>query len=161
MNRTLLSITVLLTLLLITACGGNTPQTQPAPAATTEAISQPTTLPAVTDTTVPAMEAAVPTETEAAASTSISFVGNVMPILEAKCIKCHGVETKKEGLDLRTYETLIAGSRNGSVITAGDPANSVLVDLIQRGKMPNRGPKVTPEELQIIIDWINQGALNN
>jgi hypothetical protein len=33
--------------------------------------------------------------------------------------------------------------------------------LIIAGEMPNRGEMVTPEELQILMDWVNQGALNN
>jgi mono/diheme cytochrome c family protein len=157
MNKNILSLTLLLTLMLITACGGSAAQTPLETAAPTETVSQPTAVPAAT-------EAATSTEaasTDATSATTTSFANNVMPILEAKCIKCHGVEAKKEGLDLRTYEDLMAGSRNGSVLTPGDASNSVLVDLIQRGKMPNRGPKLTPEEIQTIIDWVNQGALNN
>lgn len=168
MNKITLSITLLLTLFLLTACGGNAPQTPLETEAPTETLAQPTAVPA-TETLLAATEA--PTElaptpqapaTEAVvASGTISFASQVMPILEAKCIKCHGVETKKEGLDMLTYDNLIAGSRNGAVLTPGDSSNSLLVKLIVEGEMPNRGPKVTPEELQLIIDWVDQGALNN
>ncbi|MBI3168408.1 MAG: hypothetical protein HYZ22_08020 [Chloroflexi bacterium] len=164
MNKTTLSLTLLLTLFLLAACGGSTTQTPPDAATPTEAPAQPTVLPSATDTSVPATETAPATDiptTEAAATGAISYASQVMPIFETKCIKCHGVETKKEGLDMRTYDDLITGSRNGPVLTPGDAVNSLLVQLIERGKMPNRGPKVTPEELQVIMDWVNQGALNN
>ena len=163
MTKTTLPLTLLLTLFLIAACGGgSTPQTPPETATPTEPPVQPTAIPA-TNTSVPVTDA--PTEvapaTDSAVSTGVSYIANVKPIFDAKCIKCHGVETTKEGLDMQTYENLMAGSRNGSVLTPGDAANSVLVDLIVRGKMPNRGPKLSEEEIQIITDWINQGALNN
>jgi hypothetical protein len=55
----------------------------------------------------------------------------------------------------------MAGSNDGTVIAAGSSAESVLVDLAASGKMPKRGPKLTAEQIQIISDWINAGALNN
>ena len=166
MKKLTLPLTLLLSIFLIAACGGeSTPQTQPETAAPTEVISQPTdtALPAATDTSAPATVA--PTETaaatEASTSTGVSYVADVKPIFDAKCIKCHGVESTKEGLDMQTYENLMAGSRNGSVITPGNADDSELVRLIVRGKMPNRGQKLSDEEIQLISDWINQGALNN
>jgi uncharacterized membrane protein len=119
----------------------------------------------VTDTVVPATEApaadtAVP-EAEAPAASGVSFANDVQPILSAKCAKCHGVEQVKEGLDVQTHAALMAGSFNGPVIVPGNANESLFVKLIVEGEMPNRGPKVTPEELQVIIDWVNQGALNN
>ena len=88
-------------------------------------------------------------------------MNDIQPILSARCTKCHGVEQTKEGLDLRTYESIFAGSRNGSVIEPANTADSLLVQLIVEGEMPNRGDPVTSAELQLIIDWVNQGALNN
>jgi len=168
MNRIILTLPALLTLLLLAACGGNAPQTQPEPAAVTEAASQPTAMPAPTETTAPATEAATeaatesaPAATEAQAVSGVSFANDVMPILDAKCITCHGGDRIREGLDMRTYDDLFAGSDNGPVITPGNANESLFVQLIVQGEMPNRGTKVTPEELQIIIQWVNQGALNN
>lgn len=60
-----------------------------------------------------------------------------------------------------TYDDLMAGSFNGPVVASGNADESLLVKLIVEGEMPNRGDKVTDAELQIIKDWINQGALNN
>jgi hypothetical protein len=53
------------------------------------------------------------------------------------------------------------GSDNGPVVTPGNADNSLLVELLLNQKMPKRGPKFTPAQIQIIIDWINQGALDN
>ena len=66
-----------------------------------------------------------------------------------------------EGLDMNTYETFLAGSQNGPVIVPGDANDSLLIQKVTAGKMPKRGPKLTPAQIQIITDWINAGALNN
>ncbi len=91
----------------------------------------------------------------------ISFIKDVMPIFESRCIKCHGGDSIKEGLDLKTYESLMAGSKNGSVITPGNANDSFLAQQVIDKEMPKRGPKLTPEQVQVIINWINAGALNN
>jgi hypothetical protein len=76
-------------------------------------------------------------------------------------VKCHGGEEVKEGLVLQTYADIMAGSDNGAVIVAGDPANSLLIDLITRGKMPKQGPRLLPGEVRVITDWVIAGAANN
>jgi hypothetical protein len=53
------------------------------------------------------------------------------------------------------------GSENGPVIVPGDSDNSLLVDLVASQEMPKRGPKLTPSEVQLLTDWVNQGALDN
>jgi len=126
-------------------------------AAPTAAPTQPqadTPAPAATDTS------ASPSDTPGAAA-PVSFANDVMPILQNRCFNCHGGEQTKQGLSFASYDTLMAGSKNGPVIVPGDSGNSLLIQMIQKGKMPKRGPKLTPDQLQIIIDWITQGALNN
>lgn len=165
MNKTTLTLIIFATLFILTACGATaTPQTPLEPVSPTETLAQPTALPATEAVTEAPTVETVPTEapvTEAPTASGVSFANDVQPILNQKCINCHGVDRIREGLDLRTYDTLFAGSQNGSVITPGDANNSLFVQLIVEGEMPNRGTPVTPEELQIIIDWVNQGALNN
>jgi hypothetical protein len=62
---------------------------------------------------------------------------------------------------MNTHASLIAGSDNGPVIVPGDAANSLLVEMVATQKMPKRGPKLTPPQVQLITDWVNQGALDN
>jgi hypothetical protein len=76
-------------------------------------------------------------------------------------VNCHGGERVEEGLLLRSYAELMSGSDNGPVIIPGDAQNSLLVELVVNQKMPKRGPKLTPPQVQLIIDWVNQGALDN
>jgi uncharacterized membrane protein len=138
--------------LILAACAAPAPQaTNTSAPAPTEAAAQATEPPAPASTDAPT----------AAATSSVSFATDVMPILQNRCFNCHGGDSTKEGLSFASYETLMTGSNNGPVIVAGDAANSLLVQMLQKGKMPKRGPKLTPEQVQIIIDWINAGALNN
>ena len=157
-----LKVFVLLVMVgLLSACAS--PATQPtettAPVfSSPQATEAATIAPAPTDTSVPAAEN--PPTSEPAAAT-VSFAGDVLPILESRCINCHGGDRTEEGLSLRTYSEILSGSENGSVVIPNNADHSKLAELILNQKMPKRGPKLTPPQVQLIIDWINQGALNN
>jgi len=147
---------------LLSACGAQATQTsvptsQPAAAAIlpTETL---TLIPVSTNT---AELTEVPATEPAAHATAVSFANDVFPILQSRCINCHGGNRTEEGLSLKTYAEIMKGSQNGLVVTAGDADNSLLAELISKQKMPKRGPKLTPPQIQLIIDWINQGALDN
>ena len=101
--------------------------------------------------------------TGAAPSTpsDVSYSKDVRPILESRCGTCHMGEFVSEGLDMDTYESLMAGSQNGPVIIPSHANESLLIEKVTEGKMPKKGPKLTPAQIQIITDWINAGALNN
>jgi uncharacterized membrane protein len=155
---------------LLTACGSQTtevPASQPTeePAS---AISSPSQAevsappPASTDTAIPSTE--IPTKeptAESVSTTGISFSNDVLPIIQSRCVNCHGGQKVEEGLVLKTYSDIISGSNNGPVIVAGDAGNSLLIELITKLEMPKKGPKLTPPQIQLITDWVNQGALNN
>jgi uncharacterized membrane protein len=152
---------------LLTACGTqttNTPASSPteAVALDTQAPTNPllsTDTAAPTDATV-ATEPAAATQSAAHGAT-VSFAQDVLPIIESRCTNCHGGERTEKGLNLKTYADMMQGSENGPVVTVGNAADSKLVDLIVAQKMPKRGPKLTPPQVQLITDWVNQGALNN
>ena len=156
-----------LTVGLLSACGA--PQTE-APTAPSTNTAAPATeahtdLPPATNTVV-ATEP--PATTDPAAATqpaiqgaTVSFANDILPIIESRCIGCHGGDRTEEGLILKTHASIMAGSENGLVILPGDAANSLLVEMVVTQKMPKRGPKLTPPQLQLITDWVNQGALDN
>ena len=98
---------------------------------------------------------------EAIPQADISYSKDVYPILESRCGKCHMGSFTSENLNMETYDSLMVGSQNGVVIIAGNAKESLLARKILKGEMPKRGPKLTPAQVQIIIDWINAGAPNN
>lgn len=159
----------ILIVLLLSACA-NQATNAPASPSTDEIVSPTemlTSLPISTDTVAPTDTAQVteipttqPIEQSLPAAT-VSFTNDVFPIIQSRCINCHGGDRTEEGLVMLTYAELMAGSNNGPVVTPGDSANSLLAELVSTQKMPKRGPKLTLPQVQMIIDWINQGALDN
>jgi uncharacterized membrane protein len=148
----------------LSACASPATQADEAPASlptetTAPATEAPTSLPAATDTSAPAAVSS-PTA-EIAAGATVSFATDILPLLENRCVNCHGGEKTQEGLSLKSHAELMTGSENGVVLVPGDASNSLLVQLVSEGKMPKRGPKLTPDQVQLIVDWINQGALDN
>jgi len=157
---------------LLTACGSQATDIPTAVQPTETVVSAteaPTELPPPTDTAAPtdtAQATDLPTEPAAATQpaaegTTVSFANDILPIIQSRCINCHGGDRTEEGLVMKTHADLMTGSDNGPVVMPGDATNSQLVELVATQKMPKRGPKLTPPQVQLITDWVNQGALNN
>ncbi len=145
---------------IMTACGSQPVETSAPASQPTETSVSATEAP--THTPAPPTDTASPTDTaQPAPAAGVSFTNDVLPILQSRCVNCHGGDRVEEGLLMRSYAELMAGSDNGAVIVPGDAANSLLAELISNQKMPKRGPKLTPPQVQVIVDWINQGALEN
>ena len=73
-------------------------------------------------------------------------------------------QEQKAGLDMRTVESLLKGSKDGPVVKAGDPEASLLVQKIAKGEMPPKRDLVKASvkpvregELEIIRKWIAAG----
>ncbi len=104
----------------------------------------------------------IPKESPAdAPAREVSFANDVNPIIQSRCINCHGGDRIEEGLVFFTYEDVVAGSDNGPVVIPGDIEGSLMVELVANKKMPKKGPKLTPPQVQIITDWVAAGAPNN
>ena len=93
---------------------------------------------------------------------SPSFQDDILPILTNRCAfaGCH-VAGGPYGIDLRTYDAVIAGGNDGAIVIAGNARRSELVEVIVEGEMPPNGPPLPAAQIQLIIDWINEGAKNN
>jgi len=103
-----------------------------------------------------------PPEPPLAAAT---FVTSVAPILDAHCVECHGPEKQKHGLRLDSREAALKGGESGKpAIVPGNALASVIVEAItlppanQRAMPPEGKPRLTPEQVVTLIDWINRGA---
>ncbi len=150
------------------AVAANRTPTMAATSTVTESPATSTPSASTTATRVAAVAANTPTPAATttltptnAVTTSVSFQRDVLPILTQVCVKCHGGEKTQKSLVLKSYDDLMQGSENGPVVAPSDPGKSVLVDMIDQGKMPKNGPKLLPKQIQLIIDWIQAGAPNN
>ena len=96
-----------------------------------------------------------PTPAPLPAVDELTYNNTIGPIFQARCGMCHG-QTASAGLNLTDYESAMAGSDNGPVIIPGDAENSPLVQK-QSAETPHFG-QLSPQELQMVVDWIAAGA---
>jgi len=85
------------------------------------------------------------------------FKSHVLPIFEAKCVRCHGDKRRGGKLDMRTVDALRIGGASGPAFEPGNAQKSLLIELIHYNEMPPRKeqPRVTPEELKLLKAWID------
>jgi len=87
------------------------------------------------------------------------FEREVLPILSAHCLKCHGLEACKASLDLRTAGLIMRGGDSGPAIAAGSPGDSPLYARIADRSMPPKGElPLDDEKIEIVRRWIASGA---
>ena len=110
----------------------------------------------------PAVEEPV-VEEPVVAEPKVSFEADISPILEARCAipGCHAAAAGVAGLDLSQYDTFKKGGNNGPAFVAGDGKDSLVVKRINGGGMPPIQPDLNDAEIQLFIDWIDEGAEDN
>jgi mono/diheme cytochrome c family protein len=91
------------------------------------------------------------------------FSAQILPILQTNCSTCHNQQTKLGGWDASTYSSVMAGGLDGPAVIVKDASNSLLAKKLlgeQGNIMPPSG-KLSPDVIQLILDWINSGAPDN
>ena len=92
------------------------------------------------------------------------FARHVYTVLDTKCVTCHGTNKEQGGLRLDSYESLMAGGKDGIVIAPRNPDGSLLLKKVTLPPndphfMPAEGrPPLTPDEIVRIRAWVLQGA---
>ena len=163
-NRIYILTTLALMILIgITACAAEAPAEPADSIAPQSTATEPAFAPEEAAETAPPVEEPTPTgvEVEVEAATTVSFSTDILPIMESRCVNCHGGERVEDGLYLRTYDEIMTGSENGPVVIPGNPEESSLVEVVVTQEMPKRGPKLTPVQVQLLSDWVAAGAPNN
>jgi uncharacterized membrane protein len=95
---------------------------------------------------------------------ALVFADVIHPILEQRCVACHG-PTKSNG-DLRydTLEELLKGGKTGPAFKPGNATASLMIKRIHlpldaKQHMPPKGkPQLTDDEATLLEWWINAGA---
>lgn len=105
----------------------------------------------------------------AGAAEPASFARDVKPILDTRCVECHspgGAGYEASGLDLRSYEGLMKGTKHGAVVVPGDPLTSNL-NVIVEGRaapeirMPHHRNPLFSRETLTLHRWVLEGAKKN
>ncbi len=95
---------------------------------------------------------------------ALIFPDLVQPLLQSRCVSCHGPARQEVGLRLDSHEGLLKGSNRGAVLEAGQPDRSELLrrvtgSLADPDHMPPSGH--TPlgiGETELLRWWIAEGA---
>jgi Protein of unknown function (DUF1553)/Protein of unknown function (DUF1549)/Planctomycete cytochrome C len=84
---------------------------------------------------------------------------DVLPLLKARCLKCHSPLKSKGKLNLSGPRSLARGGSSGPVIVPGNLDESILWDLVSNGKMPPKPDEpLSTDEKNLLRRWIEQGA---
>jgi len=100
----------------------------------------------------------------AAAESKVDFAKDIQPILQQNCIKCHGPEKQKGKMRLDSREAALKGGKAGPAFVVNDAAKSEMVRRLTLPKtdddfMPSEGEPLSKTQIDLIKDWINQGAV--
>jgi mono/diheme cytochrome c family protein len=103
-----------------------------------------------------------PTEAkEAMAGPKVTYTDHVFPMFEQFCVKCHNEDKRRGGLSLASFNQSMEGGSSGQVILPGDPDGSRLVRLVEWAEepiMPPKGDGLSDEQIEVIRNWIAEGA---
>ena len=94
---------------------------------------------------------------------SIDFSADVKPILNKKCITCHGGVKKQGGFSVLFREEALGKTKSGKfAIVPGDPSHSEMIRRLTlkdpEERMPYKHDPLTDAEIDILRQWIKQGA---
>lgn len=93
----------------------------------------------------------------------VDFSADVKPILNKKCITCHGGVKAKGGFSVLFREDALAVTESGKpAIIPGDPEGSEMIRRITindpEERMPYKHEPLSKDEISILKRWIRQGA---
>jgi hypothetical protein len=83
------------------------------------------------------------------------------PLLESRCIACHGPDTQEGDLRLDTRAAALKGGKHGPALKPGEPKSSLLLQAALHERKELAMPpkeKLTAAELAAMERWIRDGA---
>jgi cytochrome c551/c552 len=86
---------------------------------------------------------------------------HIKPILRQHCLKCHGEDKQKAGLNMQTYAAAMKGGSGGEALIAGRSSQSLMFQAItdpdDEARMPPDKPAIPAEQIAMIQKWIDTG----
>ncbi len=96
------------------------------------------------------------------AEDKIDFAKDIKSVLSSKCYRCHGAKKQEAGLRLDAKQAALDGGNSGAVIVPGRSDESELFLRISTDDadklMPPEGERLTDKQVELIRQWIEQGA---
>ena len=69
-----------------------------------------------------------------------TYEDHVLPVFREKCCSCHNADRKAGGLDLTSYQQMMAGGNSGDVVAGGDADGSYLWQVVSHESEPTMPP---------------------
>lgn len=93
----------------------------------------------------------------------VDFSSEVKPILNKKCISCHGGVKKQGGFSVLFESEALSKTESGKpAIIPGDPAASEMIIRLTSNdpeeRMPYQHEALSDEEIDLLTRWVKQGA---
>ncbi|MEA2734167.1 MAG: hypothetical protein QOE14_618 [Humisphaera sp.] len=92
----------------------------------------------------------------------VDFQKEVVPIFQSSCVTCHSSGKTEADLSIETREKMLEGGASDPAIVPGKSADSLLIHLVSGQDpdriMPDKGKRLTAEQIGILRAWIDQGA---
>lgn len=92
----------------------------------------------------------------------VSFTKEVAPLINEKCVGCHGPTMQCGGLRLDTFSNWKKGGKTGQLLTPGNPQASLIGSRLATPdlnvRMPKGMPAIEKDKLIMLANWISQGA---
>ena len=89
----------------------------------------------------------------------VDYSSEIQPIFNSRCTNCHSGSDAEEDLSLTSYNNLMNGGNSGDVVIPYDHVNSLLWQYINSGFMPPSTNDLTDTQVNLIAQWIDEGAL--
>ncbi len=97
------------------------------------------------------------------AAGAVDFDSEIRPLLQERCIECHGEKKQKGELRLDAKSFALKGGHDGPAIVAGNIDKSPLYQRIihrdEKERMPPKGDPLTPAQIKAVETWISSGAV--
>ena len=100
----------------------------------------------------------------ASGAESVDFAREVQPILQSRCMECHGPNDQSSGLRLDRRSSMLRGGDLGEpTIVPGKPTESFLLTVIRgdhddKHRMPPEGKPLSAQQTETLRRWILEGA---
>src|SRR5688572_27347367 len=89
----------------------------------------------------------------------VTFERDIAPLIEARCLKCHGGEKLEGGLDLRRRSLIEKGGDSGPAMVLAKPDESLLLQKVEKGEMPPKEEgTLDQKQKDLFRRWIAAGA---
>lgn len=92
----------------------------------------------------------------------VDFQRDVWPILQTRCLQCHGPEKQHSSLRMDTPAALFKGGDSGPAVVSGDASKSLLLERVSSQddelRMPQEEAPLSAAQIDTLRRWITEGA---